>query len=102
MKCRAANASGTIETQGQLIVVEQATIKAAPQFEKPLDNLIKGREGEPLRANVVAPQAEAIKWYRNGERLKVGLIKQILTIGKSEIKILVVNQMNVKSEFFCV
>lgn len=71
IKCRAANIQGTVETQGKLIVVEKATFKAPPEFEKPLNEIIEGREGEPLNVKIVATQAEVIKWYRNGERLKV-------------------------------
>lgn len=71
IKCRAQNASGIIETEGQLIVIEKAIVRPTPQFEKPLDNIIEGREGEPVQVEVVALQAEVIKWYRNGERLRV-------------------------------
>lgn len=40
-------------------------------FTQNLEEILEIREGEPIKAQVIAPKSERIMWYRNGERVKV-------------------------------
>ncbi|KAI1702784.1 immunoglobulin domain-containing protein [Ditylenchus destructor] len=69
VKCYAENEHSSVETSARLVVLDKAIVQDKPQFEEELQD-IEAREGQPISVEVVAPNANRIMWYKNGERIR--------------------------------
>lgn len=74
VKCYAENEHSSVETSARLVVLDKAIVQDKPQFEEELQD-IEAREGQPISVEVVAPNANRIMWYKNGERIRVSFIE---------------------------